>query len=71
MSVISQEQERDLVTALGRPMAMMILANLCVGVQHSAAGPVVNNTQPVYAADNNYNEAIDGVIVQHLTVVAV
>ena len=71
MSVISREQEQELITALGRPMAMMIPANLRAGVQQRAAGPAVNNTQPVYAADNNYDEAIDGVIVQHLTVTAV
>ena len=50
-------------------MALMILANLCAGQR--PAGPVMNNTQPVYAANNNYDEAIDGVIVQHLTVNAV
>ena len=52
-------------------MAMMILANLRAGVQQRAAGPVVNNTQPIYAANNDYDEAIDGVLVQHLIVPAV
>ena len=69
MSIISREQERDLITALGRPMAVMILANLCAGQR--AARSAVNNTQSVYAANNNYDEALDGVLVQHLTVVAV
>ena len=69
MSVISQEQEQDLITALGQPMAVTILANLRAG--QPTAGPVVNNTQPVYATNNNYNEAIDGVILQHLTINAI
>ena len=50
-------------------MAVMTLASLRAGQR--LVGPVVNNTQPVYAANNNYDEAIDGVIVQHLTVNAV
>ena len=50
-------------------MVVMILASLRAGQR--PAGPVVNNTQPVYAANNIYDEAIDVVIVQHLTVNAV
>ena len=69
MAAITRDQERELITTLGRPMALMILANLCAG--QCPAGPVVNNTQPVYAANNDYDEVIDGVIVQHLTVNAV
>ena len=69
MAAITQDQEQDLITALGRPMAMMILANLRAGQR--PAGPVMNNTQVLYAANNDYDEAIDGVIVQHLTVNAV
>ena len=69
MSVITRDQEQDLIAALGRPMGVMILANLRAGQQ--AAGLIVNNVQPVYAANNNYDEAIDGVIVQHLAINAV
>ena len=68
-NIITRDMERDLIAALGRPMAMMILANLQAGQR--PAGPVVNNTQPVYAANNDYDEAVDGAIVQHLTVNAV
>ena len=50
-------------------MALMILAN--IRAEQLLAGPVVNNAQPIYAANNDYDEAIDGVIVQHLTVNAV
>ena len=52
-------------------MAMMIINQLCAGITHRAAQPTVNNTQPIYAANNDYDEAIDGVVVQHLTVAAV
>ena len=64
MSVISREQGWELITALGRPITMMILANLCAGVQQRAIGPVVNNTQPIYAANNKYDEAIDTLLSQ-------
>ena len=69
MAAITWDQERELITALGRPMALMILVNLCAGQR--LTGLVVNNTQPVYAANNDYDEAIDGAVVQHLTVNAV
>ena len=68
---ISRYQERDLISALGSPMAMMIIDQLHAGILQLAAQPTVNNTQPIYAANNDYDEAIDGVIVQHLTVAAV
>ena len=71
MSVISRDQEQDLVTALGRPMATMIIAQLCAEILQRATQPTVNNTQSNCAANNDYNEAIDGVIVQHFTVTAV
>ena len=67
---ISRNQERDLITVLGRPMALMIIKKLCAGNAQRTAQPIVNNTLPIYAANNDYDEAIDGVIVQHLTVVA-
>ena len=67
--IITRDMERDLITALGRPMASMVIANLRAAQR--PAGPVVNNTQPVYVANNNYDEAIDGAVVQHLTVNAV
>ena len=69
MAAITQDQERDLIAVLGRPMAVMILASLRAGQR--PAGPVVNNIQPVYVANNDYDEAIDGAVVQHLTVNAV
>ena len=68
---ISRDSERDLITAVGRPMVMMLIANLRAGNNQRLTGPVVNNTQPLYAANLDYDEAIDGVIVQHLTVAAV
>ena len=52
-------------------MALMILAQLRAGNVQRPLGPVVNNTQPIYATNNDYDEAIDGVLVQHLTVAAV
>ena len=52
-------------------MALMILAQLRAVNAQRPLGPVVNNTQPIYAANNDYDEAIDGVLVQHLTVAAV
>ena len=69
MAAITRDMERDLITALGRPMAVTILANLRAAQR--PPGPVVNNTQPVYVANNDYDEAIDGAVVQHLTVNAV
>ena len=68
---ITLDQERDLISALGRPMAMMIIAQLRAGNAQRPAGPIVNNTQPIYSANNDYDEAIDGVLVQHLTVAIV
>ena len=67
----SNAQQRDLVTALGHPMAMMIIGQLRAGDALLPVGPVVNNIQPIYAANNDYDEAIDGVLIQHLTTVAV
>ena len=67
MSAISCDQERELITALGRPMAMMILAQLCAGIAQHMAQPTVNNTLPIYAATNDYDEAIDGVLGQQST----
>ena len=64
--IITRDMERDLIAALGRPMASMVLTNLQAAQR--PAGPVVNNTQPVYVANNDYDEAIDGAVVQHLTV---
>ena len=67
--IITQDMEQDLIAALGRPVASMVLANLWA--LQRPAGPVVNNIQPVYVANNDYDEAIDGAVVQHLTVNAV
>ena len=50
---------------------MIVIENLCTGVAQQTVQPIVNNTQPIYAANNDYNEAIDGVLVQHLTVATV
>ena len=33
-----------------------------------AVSPLVNNTQPIYTADADYIETIDGVLVTHLTI---
>ena len=59
MSVISRDQERDLVAALGGPMSTMIIAQLCAGILQRATQPTVNNTQPNYAANNDYDKAIE------------
>ena len=71
MSDISRDQERDLITALEYPMVMMILAQLCAGILQRATQPTVNNTQPIFSANNFYNKAINEVLVQYLTVPAV
>ena len=68
-NIITRDMERDLINTLGRPMTSMVIANLRAAQR--PAGPVVNNTQPVYVANNDYDEAIDGAVVQHLTVNAV
>ena len=67
-SAISRDQERELITALGRPTAMMILVQLRAEILQRAAQPTVNNNHPIYAANYDYDEAFDGVLVQHLTV---
>ena len=68
---ISRDQEKDLISALEQLMAMMIIDQLCTGISQRTAQPTVNNTKPIYAANNDYDEAIDGVIVQYHTVTAV
>ena len=67
---MSSDQERDPINALGQQMTMIIIDQLCAGIVQCTAQPIVNNTQPIYAANNDYEEAIDGVLVQHLTVAA-
>ena len=57
---ISRDQEWDLISALGQSMAMMIIDQLCAGILQRVAQPTVNNTQSIYAANNDYDEAIDG-----------
>ena len=52
-------------------MAMMLIAKLRAGNSQRPVGPIMNNTQLIYAANNDYDEAIDGVLVQHLTVATV
>ena len=52
-------------------MALMIIEQLCAGNAQRMTQPIVNNTQPIYAANNDYEEVIDGAIVTHLTVAAV
>ena len=71
MSYSLREQEQELTIALRRPMAMVILVNLSAWIQQRTAGSDVNNTEPVYTANNVFNEAIDEMIIQHLTVTAV
>ena len=68
---ITQAQQRNLITALGRPMAMMIIKQLHAGNARRPGGPAVNNTQPIYAANNDYDGLIDGMLIRHLTVTVV
>lgn len=56
---ISQDQEQDIITALGRSVALLLMAQLWAGDAQRTAQPVVSNTQPIYAAYNDYDEAID------------
>ena len=69
---ITRGDEAVIVTALGAQVMQMFIDLLkAQGPPGSVASPLVNHTQPTYAADIDYSETVDGVLVTYLTVVAV
>ena len=73
---LTRNQENSLIIALGRPVAQILIDTINTwnqggNKQRGAAPPLVKKTQPIYVADNDYVETIDGMIVTHLTVEAV
>ena len=72
---LTRAQENVVIGALAGPVGRQLIAMLNAGVPVANAGPAVppliNNTAPVYIADTNYTDTINGVAVTHLTVAAV
>ena len=72
MPALSCIQEAAIVTALGTLVAPRLIDLLnAQGPTVPVVPPLVNHTQPTYAADIDYSETVDGVLVTYLTVVAV
>ena len=75
MPSITRNQKNEVVNILGEPLGRRLIGVLNAGVPGGNAGPVIppliNNTPPVYTADTDYTETIDGVVVTHLTTAAV
>ena len=72
MPAISCTQEAPIVTALGALVTPRLIDLLnAQGPTVLVVPPLVNHTQPTYAADIDYSETVDGVLVTYLTVVAV
>ena len=59
---ITRDQENQMVTALGAPVARQII-NLLNAQRPTGpvVSPLVNHTQPTYVADTDYTETIDDV----------
>ena len=69
---ITRRDEAVIITALGAQVAQMLIDLLnAQGPLGSVVPPLVNHTQPTYAADTDCSETIDDVLVTYLTVAAV
>ena len=70
--LITQNHENVIITALGAPVAWILIDRINAQNQGGNTGPaipfLVNNTQSIYTADANYTETIDDVVVTHLTI---
>ena len=67
--------ENVIINVLGGPLGRQLIGLINDGAPVvntvPTIPPLINNTAPVYTADTDYTETIDGVVVTHLTTVAV
>ena len=72
---LTHNQENRIIAALGGPVGRQLIGVLNADQAAGNAGPaiplLINNTQLIYTVDTDYTETIDGVVVTHLTTVAV
>ena len=75
---LTRAQENVVIAALPGPVGRQLIAMLNAGVPVANAGlagpvvpPLINNIAPVYTADTDYADTINGVVVTYLTIAAV
>ena len=75
---LTRAQENVVIVALPGPVGRQLIVMLNAGVPVANAGPagpvippLINNTAPVYTADTDYVEIINGMPVTHLTIATV
>ena len=73
--LLTRNHENLIINVLGGPVGRQLIGLLNAGAPVANAQPVVppliNNAAPVYIANTNYADTINGVAVTHLTITAV
>ena len=73
--LLTRNHENLIINVLGGPVGRQLIGLLNAGAPVANAQPVVppliNNAAPVYIADTDYADTINGVAVTHLTIAAV